>query len=323
MSEEKRIPITTANSYYRKFFGRKVYKISLDIGCTCPNRDGTLGTGGCIFCSVGGSGEFASDRDKSVTEQINDAIRLVESKMPNTSKSVELEDSGSNSHNISNNKYIAYLQAFTNTYGNAKMLQEKYLEAVNHPDIVGLSIATRPDCLSDEILNIICTINRTRPVWVELGLQTIHESSAEYIRRGYTLDVYDNAMRKLSERGINVITHVILGLPGESVDMMLKSVDYVGKMSEKYNNITHGIKLQLLHVLKGTDLEKDYLGGLFNTLTLEEYVDIIRQSLLILPRNMVIHRMTGDGDKKLLVAPKWSANKKLVINELSKLYYVL
>ena len=198
MNKENRIPITTANSYYRKLFGCKVYKLSLDIGCTCPNRDGTLGTGGCIFCSAVGSGE--------------------------------------------------------------------YLEAVIHPDIVGLSIATRPDCLSDEILDVICTINRTYPVWVELGLQTIHEASAEYIRRGYTLDVYDDAMRKLSERGINVITHVILGLPNENVDMMLDSVNYVGKMSEKYSDITHGIKL--------------------------------------------------------LVAPKWSANKKLVINELSKLYYV-
>ena len=306
MREEKRIPITTANSYYRKLFGQKVYKLSLDIGCTCPNRDGTLGTGGCIFCSAGGSGEFASDKNKSVTEQINDAIKLVKSKMPHTS-----------------NKYIAYLQAFTNTYGNVELLQKKYLEAVNHPDIVGLSIATRPDCLSDDILDVICTINRTHPVWIELGLQTIHNSSAEYIRRGYTLGIYDEAMHKLSNRGINVITHVILGLPHENVDMMLKTVDYVGKMSEKYNSITHGIKLQLLHVLKGTDLETDYNNGLFDTLTLEEYVDIVRQSLSILPDNMVIHRITGDGDKKLLVAPKWSANKKLVINELSKLYYVV
>lgn len=304
MNKDNRIPITTANSYYRKLFGCKVYKLSLDIGCTCPNRDGTLGTGGCIFCSAGGSGEFAGDSSKSVTDQINDAKKLVESKMPG-------------------NKYIAYLQAFTNTYGNAKVLQEKYLEAVNHPDIVGLSIATRPDCLSDEILDAICTINRTYPVWVELGLQTIHEASAEYIRRGYTLDVYDEAMRKLSERGIDVITHVILGLPNENVDMMLETVDYVGKMSEKFSNITHGIKLQLLHVLKGTDLEKDYNNGLFNTMTLEEYVNVIRKSLSTLPKDVVIHRLTGDGDKKLLVAPKWSANKKLVINELSKLYYVV
>ncbi len=303
MNKENRIPITTANSYYRKLFGCKVYKLSLDIGCTCPTRDGTLGTGGCIFCSAGGSGEFAGDRDKSVTEQINDAKKLVEAKMPG-------------------NKYIAYLQAFTNTYGNVELLRKKYLEAVSHPDIVGLSIATRPDCLSDEILDVICTINRTYPVWVELGLQTIHEASAEYIRRGYTLDVYDEAMRKLSERGIDVITHVILGLPNENVDMMLESVDYVGKMSEKYSNITHGIKLQLLHVLKGTDLEKDYNNGLFNTMTPEEYVNVIRKSLSILPRDVIIHRLTGDGDKKLLVAPKWSANKKLVINELSKLYYV-
>ena len=322
MNEEKRIPITTANSYYRKLFGSKVYKVSLDIGCTCPNRDGTLGTGGCIFCSAGGSGEFAGDSDKSVTEQINDAIRLVEAKMPSSSKTNHRDDPEGNSHSTSSNKYIAYLQAFSNSYGDVETLQEKYLEAVNHPDIVGLSIATRPDCLSDEILDVICTINRTHHVWVELGLQTIHESSAEYIRRGYSLDIYDEAMRRLSECGIDVITHVILGLPTESVDMMLETLDYVGKMSEKYNNITHGIKLQLLHVLKGTDLEKDYNKGLFETLSLEEYVDIVHKSLSVLPRDVVIHRMTGDGDKKLLVSPKWSANKKLVINELSKLYYV-
>ena len=307
----ERIPITTANKYFKNLFGTKVYKLSLNIGCTCPNRDGTLDTRGCIFCSKGGSGEFASDRNKSVTNQIEDAKKLVEEKMP----------SDKNSDNAKK-KYIAYFQAFTNTYGDAEKLKEKYLEAINHPDIVGLSIATRPDCLDGEILDIICDINRTYPVWIELGLQTIHEETARYIRRGYSLDVYNEAMSNLSERNINVITHIILGLPYENVDMMLESVNYVGEMSKKYNNITHGIKLQLLHILKGTDLEKDYNNGLFDTLSLEEYVDIIHKSLAILPRDVIIHRLTGDGDKKLLVAPKWSSNKKLVINKLSKVYYV-
>lgn len=302
----EKIKIITANKYFKERFGQKVYKLSLDAGCTCPNRDGTLGTKGCIFCSNGGSGEFAASRNKSISQQIIEAKSRVEAKMPKNSS----------------NKYIAYFQAFTNTYGDTTELEAKYLEAANCPDIVALSIATRPDCINDDILNIISNINKTCPVFIELGLQTIHEDTAEYIRRGYKLDIYEDAIRRLDERNIDVITHIIIGLPGESEDMMLKSVEYVKNISEKCDNITCGIKLQLLHVLKGTDLLKDYNDGLFQVLTLEEYVDIIYKSLSILEDKVVIHRLTGDGDKKLLVAPLWSANKKLVINELSKCYYV-
>ena len=303
----EKIRIITANEYYKRTFGQKIYKLSLDAGCTCPNRDGTLGSKGCIFCSNGGSGEFAADRTRSITAQIEEAKGRVKAKMPK---------------NGSSNKYIAYFQAFTNTYGNADELKAKYIEAISHPDIVALSIATRPDCISNEMLEIISRINKSIPVYVELGLQTIHESTAKYIRRGYKLETYDKCVERLSSKGIDIITHIILGLPGESEEMMLQSVDYVRKTAEQYPNITCGIKLQLLHVLKGTDLEKAYNDGVFEVLTLEEYVDIIYKSLAILEDKVVIHRLTGDGDKKLLVAPLWSANKKLVLNEINKLYYL-
>jgi len=303
----EKIKIITANEYYKRTFGQKIYKLSLDAGCTCPNRDGTLGTKGCIFCSNGGSGEFAADRTKSITAQIEEAKGRVEAKMHK---------------NADSNKYIAYFQAFTNTYGNADELKAKYLEAISHPDIVALSIATRPDCISDEMLEIISSINKSTPVYIELGLQTIHESTAKYIRRSYRLETYDKCVERLSSKGIDIITHIILGLPGESEDMMLQSVDYVRKAVEQHPNITCGIKLQLLHVLKGTDLEKAYNDGAFEVLTLEEYVDIIYKSLAILEDKVIIHRLTGDGDKKLLVAPLWSANKKLVLNEINKLYYL-
>ena len=303
----EKIRIITANEYYKRTFGQKIYKLSLDAGCTCPNRDGTLGSKGCIFCSNGGSGEFAADRTRSITAQIEEAKGRVKAKMPK---------------NGSSNKYIAYFQAFTNTYGNTDELKAKYIEAISHPDIVALSIATRPDCISNEMLEIISRINKSIPVYVELGLQTIHESTAKYIRRGYKLETYDKCVERLSSKGIDIITHIILGLPGESEEMMLQSVDYVRKTAEQYPNITCGIKLQLLHVLKGTDLEKAYNDGVFEVLTLEEYVDIIYKSLAILEDKVVIHRLTGDGDKKLLVAPLWSANKKLVLNEINKLYYL-
>ena len=303
----EKIRIITANEYYKRTFGQKIYKLSLDAGCTCPNRDGTLGTKGCIFCSNGGSGEFAADRTKSITAQIEEAKGRVDAKMPK---------------NADSNKYIAYFQAFTNTYGNADELKAKYIEAISHPDIVALSIATRPDCISNEMLEIISRINKSIPVYVELGLQTIHESTAKYIRRGYRLDTYEKCVDRLNSKGIDIITHIILGLPGESEDMMLQSVDYVRKTAEQYPNITCGIKLQLLHVLKNTDLEKAYNDEVFEVLTLEEYVDIIYKSLVILEDKVVIHRLTGDGDKKLLVAPLWSANKKLVLNEINKLYYL-
>ena len=289
----------TVNQYLKEKYGQKIYKIAIDGGFTCPNRDGRLDTRGCIFCSAGGSGDFAEDRSLSVTEQIERGKRRVESKMP--------------ADQTESNKYIAYFQAFTNTYAPVEHLKSLYMEAVRHPDIVAISIGTRPDCLPEDVLNLLGEINKIKPVWVELGLQTIHEKTADYIRRGYPLSVYDKAVEELKRRDIEIITHVILGLPGESREDMLGSVRYVGDSG------VQGIKLQLLHVLKGTDLEKDYKAGLFKCMTMEEYINLIADSLDILPEDIIIHRMTGDGPKRILVAPEWSADKKRVLNELNKL----
>ena len=289
----------TVNQYLKEKYGQKIYKIAIDGGFTCPNRDGRLDTRGCIFCSAGGSGDFAEDRSLSITEQIERGKRRVESKMPYDQ--------------TESNKYIAYFQAFTNTYAPVEHLKSLYMEAVRHPDIVAISIGTRPDCLPEDVLNLLGEINKIKPVWVELGLQTIHEKTADYIRRGYPLSVYDKAVEELKRRDIEIITHVILGLPAESREDMLESVRYVGDSG------VQGIKLQLLHVLKGTDLEKDYKAGLFKCLTMEEYIDLIADSLDILPEDIIIHRMTGDGPKRILVAPEWSADKKRVLNELNKL----
>ena len=285
----------TVNEYLKRRYGKKLYKISINAGLTCPNRDGTLGSRGCIFCSGTGSGDFAEDPGLSVSEQIERGMRRVRNKLPK-------KDFG----------YIAYFQAYTNTYGPMERLEELYTEAAMHKDIELISIATRPDCLQDDVLDLILRINRIKPVWIELGLQTIHERTAEYIRRGYTLDVYDEAVKKLRDRGIETIVHVILGLPGESRQDMLDTVKYVGDSG------VQGIKLQLLHVLRGTDLADDYLSGKFTCLGMEEYIDLIREALAILPEDMVIHRMTGDGDKKLLIAPEWSKDKKRVLNLLNK-----
>ncbi len=280
------------NEYLKKTFGEKVYKISLDGGMTCPNRDGTLGSLGCIFCSEGGSGEFAAQRALSVSEQIEQAKRRI-------SKKSDCK------------KFIAYFQPFTNTYAPVSYLRKIFEEAVAPEEIAALSIATRPDCLGDDVLDLLDELNTKKPVWVELGLQTIHEKSAEYIRRGYALNVYDEAVKKLHKIGVNVITHIILGLPNESKKEIIESVRYAGERSD-------GIKLQLLHVLKGTDLLKDYERGMFETLTLDEYVDLLCDCIEALPPDVVIHRMTGDGDKKLLVAPLWSADKKRVLNTIHK-----
>ncbi|MDE6659539.1 MAG: TIGR01212 family radical SAM protein [Eubacterium sp.] len=281
------------NQYLKDTFGCKVYKISINAGFTCPNRDGTIDTRGCIFCSKGGSGDFAEDAKLSITEQIESGKKRVEKK-------------------IKSGKYIAYFQAFTNTYAPIEVLKAKFYEAIKHPDIVALSIATRPDCLPDEVIALLTELNKIKPVFVELGLQTIHEQTAEYIRRGYTLDVYDMALKKLKEAGINVVTHIILGLPNETKDNMLQSVDYVCKAG------TDGIKLQLLHILKETDLADEYLSGKFNTFTLDEYIDIIKECVKTIPKNIVIHRLTGDGAKKDLIAPLWSADKKNVLNKINK-----
>lgn len=283
---------TTLNSYLKEKFGCKVYKISLDCGFTCPNRDGTLGNGGCIFCSEGGSGDFAESRTLGVTEQIESGKEKVKNK-------------------IKSGKYIAYFQAFTNTYADVNTLEKMFSEAINHPDIVALSIATRPDCLEQEKVELLSRLNKIKPIFVELGLQTINEKTAKYIRRGYTLDVYDDAVERLHEQGINVVTHIIIGLPYETKEDMLSSVKYVCK-------VTDGIKLQLLHILKGTDLAKDYFEHKFEVLSLEEYTDVIAECVKIIPENVIIHRLTGDGAKKNLIAPLWSADKKKVLNTINK-----
>lgn len=281
------------NKYLKDKFGQKVYKISLDGGFTCPNRDGKTGTRGCIFCSKGGSGDFAESREMSITEQIESGKKKVEKK-------------------IKSGKYIAYFQAFTNTYAPVEILRQKYEEAINHPDIVALSIATRPDCLGDDVLRLLDEMNKIKPVFVELGLQTIHQKSAKYIRRGYDLSVYDKAVRDLKKIGVNVVVHVILGLPNESENDMLETVKYVCESG------ANGIKLQLLHVIDGTDLANDYEKGLFKTLEFDEYVNLIVKCVKIIPKDIVIHRLTGDGAKKDLIAPLWSADKKRVLNAINK-----
>ncbi len=280
------------NEYLKRTFGEKVYKLSLDGGMTCPNRDGTVGEHGCIFCSGGGSGEFAARRGCSVSDQIVQAKQRI-------CKKTDCK------------KFIAYFQPFTNTYADVRYLRRIFTEAIAPDDIAALSVATRPDCLGDDVLDLLSELNCKKPVWVELGLQTIHSSTAEYIRRGYDLPVYDDAVKRLKGIGVQVITHIILGLPGESRDMMLSSVRYAGEKSD-------GVKLQLLHVLRGTDLFTDYQNGVFGTLSMEEYIDLICESLKILPPGVVVHRLTGDGDKRILEAPLWSADKKRVINALNK-----
>lgn len=283
---------TTLNNYLKERFGEKVYKIALNGGFTCPNRDGTIDTRGCIFCSKGGSGDFAESPDLTITEQIENGKKRLEKK-------------------IKNGKYIAYFQAFTNTYAPVERLRTIYEEAINNPDIVALSIGTRPDCLGDDVLALLDELNKIKPIFVELGLQTINENTAKYIRRGYTLEVYDKAVADLHKIGINVVTHIILGLPNESKEDMLNSVKYACK-------VTDGIKLQLLHILKGTDLSKDYEQGKFEVLTLEQYTEIIKECVQIIPENVVIHRLTGDGAKKDLIAPLWSADKKTVLNTINQ-----
>ena len=297
----------TVGEYLKSKYGCKVYRIALDGGFTCPNRDGKISTGGCIFCSAGGSGDFAESRELSISEQIEKGKERVAGK-------------------IKDGKYIAYFQAFTNTYAPVSKLRELFTEAINHPDIVGLSVATRPDCLPEDVLDLLDELNRLKPVWVELGLQTIHERTAEYIRRGYPLAVYDRAVSELKKRNISFITHVILGLPGERWEDMEETVRYVcrlsgtGQRDDKEQGINpNGIKLQLLHVLKGTDLAKDYEAGKFTVLSEDEYIAILERLLKIIPGSVIIHRLTGDGPKKDLIAPIWSADKKHVLNRINRI----
>ena len=282
------------NRYLRETFGEKVYKLALDAGMTCPNRDGTIGTGGCIFCSAGGSGDFAQGRCGSIREQIDKAKLRIKGKT----------DAG---------KFIAYFQSYTNTYAPVERLEAIFTEAMEVEEVAVLSVATRPDCLGPEVIALLERLNRIKPVWVELGLQTIHEETARYIRRGYPLEVYDDAVRRLKSAGIGVITHVILGLPGETREMMLQTIDHLSG-----ENRPDGVKLQLLHVLEGTDLAKDYRAGLFRAMEPEEYLDVLFACIRRLPPDVVIHRLTGDGAKKDLIAPLWTGDKKRVINTLNR-----
>ena len=284
----------TLNEYCREIFGEKIYKISLNAGFTCPNRDGLLDTRGCIFCSAGGSGDFAGDAAQTIEEQIEAGKALV-------------------SRKYRGSRYIAYFQAFTNTYAPAGHLRDIFMPVILRDDIAGLSIATRPDCLDDDIYALLAELAALKPVWVELGLQTSNESTAEYIRRGYKDPVYKAAVRRLNGLGIHVITHVILGLPGETADDMLETVRYAVCCG------SGGIKLQLLHVLKGTDLADEYAAGRFKTLTEDDYMDILERCLAELPEDMVVHRLTGDGPRRLLIAPLWTLDKKHVINRINAL----
>ncbi len=277
----------------KKRFGQKVYKLSLNGGMTCPNRDGKIDTRGCIFCSEGGSGDFSTPFLTSVTQQIEDAKKLVSTK-------------------TSSNKYIAYFQAYTNTYAPVEYLRKLFTEAINHKDIVAISIGTRPDCIDDDVISLLAELNAVKPVFIELGLQTINEDTARYIRRGYPLSVFDNTIKKLNEASIETIVHMIIGLPGEDLEQMLATASYIAASGAK------GIKLQLLHVLKNTDLAKDFENGRFRTMDFDEYIDTVIRILEILPADMVIHRITGDGPKNILISPLWSGDKRKVLNEINR-----
>lgn len=289
-------PYFSLDTFFKQTYGEKCYKISLDGGFSCPNRDGTIGFGGCIFCSGNGSGDFAVSISEfpSVSQQITEGLAKMRTKK-------------------TGNKFVAYFQAFTNTYGPIEKLRALYTEALDSPFIIGISIATRPDCLGEDVLSLLASLKKAYPdkfIWVELGLQTIHEATASYIRRGYPLSVFDEAVSHLRNLDIPFIVHIILGLPYESKDMLLETIDYL-------NNVRpFGVKLQLLHILKETDLALDYELGKFEALTEEAYLELLGACIARLHPDIVLHRVTGDGPKNLLIAPLWSANKRGVLNHL-------
>lgn len=285
----------TFSQAMRDRFGGKVYKLSLDGGMTCPNRDGTLGRRGCIFCGEQGSGTFAAPLCNRMDQQLAQAKARVAAKNKG-------------------GRYIAYFQSFTNTYAPVSYLETLFRQAIAPEDVVALSVATRPDCLGPEVVALLAALNREKPVWVELGLQTIHPESARYLRRGYALPVYDRAVKTLKAQGIDVITHMILGIPGETAEDMAATARYVGRSG------ADGVKLQLLHVLEGTDLAREYRAGRVPLLSLEEYLAILEACLAVLPPDMVIHRLTGDGAKRDLLAPLWSADKKRVLNAIQRAF---
>lgn len=280
------------NEYYRRRFGCKVYKLSIDGGFSCPNRDGTLGYRGCIFCSPHGSGEFAQECCQSVAQQLDLAKARVEAKNKD-------------------GKYIAYFQSFTNTYGSLEQLDSLFTQAIEPEEIVGLSIGTRPDCLGEDVVALLARLNRRKPVSVELGLQTVHEATVRYIRRGYPTDVYYDAVKRLKAAGLDVVTHIILGLPGETPEMAVETT------RRAVDAGTDGVKFHLLYVLRDTDLAADYAAGRFRCLELQEYTFWLDACLAVLPEHIVIHRITGDGAKRDLIAPLWSADKKRVLNYLN------
>ena len=284
-------PYHSLDYMLRERFGEKVYKVTLNGGMSCPNRDGKLGTRGCIFCSAGGSGDFAADSSLSITEQIDRQISILSAKRPI-------------------HKYIAYFQAFTNTYAPVEYLEKIFTEALSHPGIAALSIGTRPDCLGKDVVTLLSRLNRQKPVWVELGLQTSHEKTAAYIRRGYPLSCFEDAVKRLRSEDIEVIVHTILGLPGESTQDILNTMEYLNHQD------IQGIKLQLIHVLRGTDLASDYEKGLFCTYERDEYISLVISCLEHLRPDMVIHRITGDGPKDLLISPLWASRKREVLNLL-------
>lgn len=282
----------SANEFYKQKFGGKVYKIALNGGMTCPNRDGTLSYDGCIFCSQNGSGDFTPQNTYSIDEQIHLAIAKVRNK-------------------IKEDKFIAYFQSFTNTYAPVDYLETIFMTAIHNPKIVGVAIGTRPDCLGEDVLTLLNKLNHIKPVFIELGLQTIHESTAKYINRCYPLSVYDKAVNNLKKIHINVIVHMIIGLPYETKEMMYETVEYICQSG------ADGIKLQLLHILENTRLADEYRQGKFTVLSLQEYTEIVCHCIEIIPKDIVIHRITGDGDKKILIAPLWSGDKKKVLNTIN------
>ena len=281
------------NTALRERFGQKLYKLALDGGFTCPTRDGSLDSRGCIFCA-GGSGDFAIPVGEDPEEAIETAKAVVAGKGAA--------------------KYIAYYQSYTGTYAPVERLERLYRRTIRHPDIAVLSVATRPDCLAEEVLELLAALNREKPVWIELGLQTIHPGTAAYIRRGYPLAVFDEAVRRLRERGLETIVHMILGLPGETPEMMAETARYIGESGAQ------GIKLQLLHVPEGTDLAADYRAGRFRVMTLEEYIAALEACIESIPPEMTVHRLTGDGAKRSLIAPAWSADKKTVLNAINRAF---
>jgi radical SAM protein (TIGR01212 family) len=281
------------NYFLRGKFGEKVFKISLDGGFSCPNRDGKISSGGCLFCSERGSGDFAGNREVSITKQFNYIKEMMAQKWKN-------------------GKYIAYFQAYTNTYAPIAELRKKYEEALNQEDVVAIAIATRPDCLDDDVLDLLEEINNKVYLWIELGLQTCNDETAKIINRGYKLEVFENAMKKLKERNIDVVVHDILGLPSESKEDMLKTIDYIAHSGAK------GIKLHLLHLMKHTPMVKLYEAGKLEFLSQEDYIELITRGITLLPKDMVVHRLTGDAPRNLLIGPMWSLKKWEVLNSIDK-----